>query len=156
GKTIVPVTTGMSGAAVFHVTGGSAAGQYLKIGSGASAELVKREIERTQWLASVGARVPEIIAGLVEGDVAAALMADLGSRTAEYIDPNDWQSQVRQIGRALARLHSLAVETCPFDEALHVRLTRAGEAVRSGSIDPVHFDDRNRTVTPNELYNRLT
>lgn len=155
GKGIVPVTTGMSGAAVFHVATGSATGHYLKIGTGAFAELVRREIERTQWLASVGVRVPEVTARLLKSDLAAALMTHLGSRTGEQIDAKGWQAPIRQIGRALARLHSVPTATCPFDETLHVRLARAEKAVRSGAIDPAHFDDRNRAVAPSALYDRL-
>jgi aminoglycoside phosphotransferase len=95
GKVIVPVTAGMSGASVFRISGGDETNHYLKIGTGAVSDLVKREIERTDWLASVGVRVPEIAARLIEKDVVAVLMACLGSRTADHI--SHWQCLVLQI-----------------------------------------------------------
>ena len=154
-KTIVPIITGMSGVSVFHLNGSGGAGEYLKIGIGRFADLVHHEVTRTKWLASVGIRVPDIIARLLENDLAAALMTDLGSQTADNIGSSGWQATVAQIGREFARLHSIAVKACPFDEGLSVRLARAGEMVRAGLIDPAHFDERNRGLTPGALYDRL-
>jgi aminoglycoside 3'-phosphotransferase II len=95
------------------------------------------------------------VARFIRNDVAAALMTDLGSRTAEHIGSSDWHGWVREIGRAFAHLHSLPVRVCPFDETLGVRLSRAAAAVQSGCVDPGDFDERNRGVAPNELYERL-
>ena len=140
---------------MFHVTGGTAPNHYLKIGVDDSAELVRREMDRTDWLVSVGIRVPIIVARFIDKDVAAALMTDLGSRTAEHIRPSGWHAAISNIGRVFADLHSIPVEACPFDETLGVRLSRANAAVRSGCVDPSHFNERNRGTTPDELYERL-
>jgi len=145
----------MSGARVFYVAGGDGRNHYLKIGTGRLAQLVEREIERTAWLASVGVCVPDIVARLIEKDVVAALMTDLGPQTAEQIDAGNWHVPVQAIGYAFRHLHGLRVESCPFDEGLDVRLARAAEAVRSGTVDAADFDERNRGVAPNELYDRL-
>ena len=154
-KRIVPVDAGMSGASVFRIADKQGTDQYLKIGTGASASLVAREIERTAWLAAAGIRVPAIIAQFNRGDVAAVTMAALDGRNAGDIGPNDWRAAVAAIARAFARLHALAPPTCPFDEALKVRLARARALIEAGEIDPAHFDARNRGVTPAELYARL-
>jgi aminoglycoside 3'-phosphotransferase-2 len=155
GKTIIPVTAGMSGAAVFHVVGGHGVDQYLKVGRGEVADLLKREIERTEWLTSAGIRVPVILERFTGERVVAVAMTALGGQTAEHIEQADWHSAVAAIAQAFAHLHSLAVATCPFDETLDIRLARARELVRAGAIDPAGFDERNAGVTPEGLYDRL-
>jgi aminoglycoside 3'-phosphotransferase-2 len=153
GKTIIPVTTGMSGADVFRVVGGQGIEQYLKIGTESVADLLKREIERTKWLASAGMRVPMILECFTGEQVVAVAMTALGGQTAEHIERAAWQSAVAAIAKAFARLHSLALSTCPFDETLDIRLARA--LVRAGAIDPADFDERNAGVAPEDLYGRL-
>lgn len=155
GKTIVPVTAGMSGAAVFRVVGRQGIDHYLKIGTGAVAGLLTREIERTEWLASAGINVPRILERFIEEKVVAVAMTALGGRTAEHIERSDWRSPVTAIAQAFAHLHSLALATCPFDERLDIRLARARELVRAGAIDPAGFDERNAEVTAEDLYDRL-
>lgn len=154
-KTLIPVTTGMSGAAVFRVVGGRGIEHYLKIGTGASAQLLKREIERTEWLAAAGIRVPRILERFAEEKVVAVAMTALGGRTAEHIDLTNWQCAVVAIANAVMCLHSLVPATCPFDETLGVRLPRARDLVRSGAIDPAGFDERNAAFTPEDIYDRL-
>jgi len=152
--TVIPVTAGMSGASVFRVIGEKGRCEYLKIGTGAVADLLRREVDRTAWLASVGVRVPQVVARFDDKDLVAVAMSSLGDRTAEDI-PTNWKPAVIRIARTLARLHALPVRTCPFDETLDVRLTRARAAVRAGEIDPGDFAERNVGVTPEDLYARL-
>lgn len=152
---VVPVTAGMSGAFVFRVIGEHGLCEYLKVGTGVIAGLLRREIERTEWLTSVGVRVPRIVARFSDKDVVAVLMSSLGDRTAEDIPSTDWKPTVTGIARTLASLHSLPVGRCPFNETLMVRLSRAHELVRLGEIDSSDFDDRNVGLTPEELYARL-
>jgi aminoglycoside 3'-phosphotransferase-2 len=155
GKTIVRVTFGMSGASVFRITGGHGCDQYLKVGTGALADRLRQEVERTEWLAAAGVRVPRVVARHADAGVVAVLMTALGDRTAEHIPSNDWRPRVATIARSLASLHSLAVTICPFDETIRVRMARARELVRSGGIDPTQFDERNAGVAPEVLYDRL-
>lgn len=145
----------MSGASVFRVAGGCGIDYYLKIGTGAVADHLRREIERTQWLASVGARVPKILARFAEQNVVAVVLTCLGGRNAEHIEWTDWRSAVAATARALVHLHSLPLASCPFDESLDIRLARARELVRVGAIDSSDFDERNAGLTPEELYCRL-
>jgi aminoglycoside phosphotransferase len=155
GKTIVSVTSGMSGAMVFRISGGHVWDQYLKVGTGTLAARLRQEVERTEWLAAAGIRVPRVLAQHADRGVAAVLITALAGQTAEHLPSNDWRSGVTAIGRSLARLHSIAATTCPFDETIGIRLARARELVRSGGIDPTQFDDRNAGITPEELYDRL-
>jgi aminoglycoside 3'-phosphotransferase II len=155
GKRIIPVTAGMSGAAVLRVVGGQGIDRYLKIGTGPVADLLKREIERTEWLAAAGIHVPRILERFTDEKIVAVAMAALGGQTAENMERADWRSAVVAIAHGFAHLHSLALATCPFDERLDIRLARARELVRAGAIDPADFDERNADVTPEELYDRL-
>lgn len=154
-KTVVPVATGMSGASVFRLTSEHGRGEYLKIGTDAVADVVRREVERTEWLASVGVRVPQIVARFADADLFAVVMSSLGERTAEDIPSRNWKPPVTRIARTFASLHALPVLTCPFDETLAVRLGRARAQVCAGEIDPADFDERNVGVTPEELHARL-
>ena len=151
----MPVTTGMGGALVFRVTGKDGVCEYFKMGTNTAADVLRREAERTQWLAAAGMRVPQVIAHFAESDFAALLMSSLGERTAEDIPSGERTAALTSMGRALAKFHSLPLPTCPFDETLTVRLARACGLVRSGEIDPSHFDKRNAGVTPESLYERL-
>ena len=155
GKKIVPVNAGMSGASVFRVTAEHGIDHYLKIGTGAAADRLKHEIERTEWLASAGIRVPRILARCAEENLVALAMSALDGRSAEQIGDTDWRPAVAAISRAFAHLHSLPVATCPFDEGVQVRLARASSLVRSDAIDPAEFDERNAGLTPQELYDRV-
>src|ERR1043166_1017147 len=133
GKKLVPVDTGMSGASVFRVTAQHGIDHYLKIGTGAVADLLRQEIERTAWLASAGIRVPRVLARCAKESFVAVAMSALAGRSAEQIGQTDWRPGVATIARAFAHLHSLPVATCPFDERLEIRLGRASLLVRSGS-----------------------
>jgi aminoglycoside 3'-phosphotransferase-2 len=155
GKTIVPVSTGMSGAAVFRVSAEHAIDHYLKIGTGTVADLLRQEIERTKWLASAAIRVPRVLAHWAKDNVVAVAMSPLEGRSAEQIGDTDWRPAVAAVARAFARLHSLPVATCPFDERLQLRLARASALVHSDAIDPAEFDERNADLSPQQLYDRV-
>jgi aminoglycoside phosphotransferase len=155
GRTVTPIASGMSGAIVFRISGEHACDQYLKVGTGTLADCLRQEVERTEWLTGAGIRVPRVLAQHADRGVAAVLITALAGQTAEDIPSNDWRPAVTAIGRSLARLHSIAVTTCPFDETIGIRLARARELVRSGGIDPTQFDDRNAGITPEELYDHL-
>jgi len=147
GKTIVPVSAGMSGASVFRVTDGHRIDHYLKIATGALADPLTREIERTEWLALAGVRVPRILARFAEDSVVAVAMTPIAGQTADHVGDTNWRTEVMAVARALAHLHALALATCPFDERLNIRLARARELVRSGAIDAAGFDERNAAET---------
>src|ERR1043166_943992 len=155
GKNIVQVDTGMSGASVFRVIAEHGIDHYLKIGTGAVADLLRQEIESTQWLASGGVPVPSVLARCANENVVAVAMSPLAGRSAEQIRETEWRSTGAAIARAFAHLHSVPVATCPFDEGLEIRLARASLLVRSDAIDPADFDERNAGLAPRELYDRV-
>jgi aminoglycoside phosphotransferase len=52
-------------------------------------------------------------------------------------------------------VHSVPVLDCPFDETVTTRLERAREAIERGLVEPEEFDERNRNLTPEQLYAAL-
>jgi aminoglycoside 3'-phosphotransferase-2 len=151
---ITPVDTGMSGAAVFRVGPRKQAERYLKIAEGGAADLVRREVTRTRWLATQGIRVPDILRVHNADSLVAAEMRALPGRDAEDVRMPP-SLLVELLGRALAALHALPAAACPFDERIAVRLARAQRAIAAGEVDASQFDTRNRQVTPEALYRRL-
>jgi aminoglycoside 3'-phosphotransferase-2 len=155
-RDIVPVTTGMTDAHVYRIAGGEAGDRYLKIAVGAEAAHLKQEVERTQWLASVGIRVPKIAERFAGANVFAFMMTAVKGKPAEdAIAPDHGTRTVAAIAGALAALHRLPAAACPFDERLRVRLARARDLVQRGMIDTSAFDARNLGMTAEQLYGRL-
>jgi aminoglycoside phosphotransferase len=155
GRELVPVTSGMSGAHVYRMRDRHAGDQYLKIAVGVDAHHLRREVERTKWLASMGIRVPAVVRQFDSRDSFAMTMTTLGGRSAEHTRTRDGTGIVRAIALAFAALHALPTSACPFDETLTVRLARAHDHIRHGAIDATQFDARNAGVTPEALYRRL-
>src|SRR5215470_4187066 len=155
GKKIAPIHTGMSGASVFRVTAEDGIDHFLKIGTGTVADQLRREIERTEWLATAGIRVPRVLAHCAIENVVAVAMSSLAGRSAEQVGETEWRPAVAAIACAFAHLHSLAVSTCPFDERLEIRLARARSDVHADAIDPADFDERNAGLSPQELFERV-
>jgi aminoglycoside 3'-phosphotransferase-2 len=152
---LVPVTSGMSGACVFRVRAHGFEEHYLKIATGTDVDHLRGEAERTKWLASMGIRVPNVIAQFDGDDAFAMTMTALRGASAEHADRENWQPVVTAIARGFAALHALPVDACPFDETLKVRLARAHDLIRQGAIDGFDFDVRNLSVAPVDLYERL-
>jgi aminoglycoside 3'-phosphotransferase-2 len=152
---LVPVTAGESGAYVFRILDPAAGDRFLKIAMGAGVDHLRREVERTQWLASAGIRVPKVLAQFDSTAAFAVTMAALDGQCAARIGGEIWRPVVRAIAHAVAAIHALPVNSCPFDESLNVRLTRAHELVGKGEIDSSQFDARNAAVAPEDLYERL-
>jgi aminoglycoside 3'-phosphotransferase-2 len=145
----------MSGASVFRVTAEQGIDHFLKIGTGTVADQLRREIERTEWLASAGIRVPRVLAHCAVDNVVAVAMSSLEGRSAEQVGETEWRPAVAAIARAFAHLHCVLVSTCPFDERLEIRLARARSLVHADAIDPADFDERNAGLSPQELYDRV-
>src|SRR5579884_4246145 len=133
GVSATRITTGLGGAEVFRLR--TEAASFLKFASGDAAPPLKQEIARRAWLAARGIPVAPIIASFANADIAAMLTRALPGRPADCCNP----AVLPALGRALARLHALPPEDCPFDESLAVRLQRARAAVAKGEVHARHF-----------------
>jgi aminoglycoside phosphotransferase len=152
GLPATPVTAGMSGADVFRLR--TKPSRFLKVAEADAAEELRKEIVRTEWLASRGIRVAPILRTHTDGPTVAMLTEALPGTPADRSNrPQTWL--LSAIGRAVARLHELPATECPFDESLDVRLARAQRAIARREIDASHFASRNRDRTPEDLYQDL-
>jgi aminoglycoside 3'-phosphotransferase II len=98
--------------------------------------------------------VPPILRTVIRPDVAAILVAALPGEPIESCDlPAD--IVVETLARGLSNLHSMPVESCPFDETIQTRLKRAAAAVADKQIDRTHFRAPNLAMTPEGLFQRL-
>jgi aminoglycoside 3'-phosphotransferase II len=152
---LVPVMSGESGAYVFRILDSVAGDRYLKIAMGTGTDHLQREVERTQWLASAGIRVPRVLLQSRTTAAFAVTMAALDGQSAASIGTESWRAVVRAISHAFAAIHALPVNSCPFDETVNVRLARAHDHILRGEIDSSQFDMRNAGLAPDALYERL-
>jgi aminoglycoside 3'-phosphotransferase-2 len=148
------IRSGLGGTSVFRVEGASGQKQFLKVAQGEEAKALRQEIERTSWLRSQGINVPEILDVSTDVQITALLMSTVGGGPADE-SLGTPRETIGLIARAMAQLHALPVELCPFDERLGIRLTRAETDIDRGVVDPGHFDDRNRGVSPAHLLAQL-
>lgn len=148
------VRSGLSGASVFRVHKAMSPDRFLKVATSTDAEQLPREIVRTGWLRSHGVNVPPIVRTLWQPDVVAILMAALPGELVGHstLPPG---KVVTALAREFSTLHSLEIESCPFDESLAVRLARARSAICQGKVDPAEFDQGNLGLTPEELFQRV-
>ena len=152
-RSVTPVTKGTRTASVFAIDGAGLPTVFLKIERDNVADLWA-EIQRTKWLGAQGIRVPAVLRTFYSRDVAAALVAELPGAA-----PHDCLLPCREIIDSLARgmkaIHSLPTARCPFDETLPVRLKRARTLILHNALDEGNFDERNRGLTAQQIYDGL-
>lgn len=149
------VTSGMSGARVYRVVQPGRLVRYVKIGRDEAAAPLREEAARTAWLASQGIAVPSILRVSNQPGSYAILMHALPGTPAD-ISVLPVPRLAVALGKALAALHALRPQDCPFDETLGVRLPRAAKAVAAGEIDGADFEAHNRGIAPEALLARLS
>jgi aminoglycoside 3'-phosphotransferase-2 len=149
------IRSGLGGASVFRVEDASGQKRFLKIAQGEEeAKALHQEIERTSWLRSQGINVPEILDAIIDGKITALLMSAVGGFPAEE-SPGSPSETINVVASAMAQLHTIPIEICPFDERLRVRLARAKTDIDLGIVHPEEFDERNRGVSPTHLLAQL-
>lgn len=154
----IPVTTGMSGAAVWRLAGSPA--YYLKVCSAPAgvAELIG-EADRLDWLAGQGFPVPEVVdvAEVADADRSAWLVTtEVPGRTAAEPWPVGARAAVVDALADLAgALHAAPVGRCPFDRSLAVALLAARRAAATGLVDLARLDAQRRGWTVDRLLSEL-
>ena len=154
GVRLEPVTSGMSGASVFRVVRPGQLVRYVKIGQDKAAAPLRQEITRTAWLAAQGITVPGILRVSNQPDSYAVLMHAMPGTPADASRLPAPQL-IAALAKALAALHALPLNSCPFDETLSVRLARAAKAVADDEVETAEFEPRNADTTPQALLARL-
>jgi aminoglycoside 3'-phosphotransferase-2 len=120
----------------------------------ANADVAQREVARLHWLRHAGVPAPRILTVSRTATHDWLLMECLPGTNA--VDSAEQPAvKVRCLAEALVNLHALAIETCPFDETLAVKLSRAQANVRAGIVDELDFDDDHRGLTADLLFEQL-
>ncbi|SER71394.1 kanamycin kinase/aminoglycoside 3'-phosphotransferase-2 [Lentzea xinjiangensis] len=105
------------------------------------------EHDRLRWLGE-HFEVPRIRA-FTDGWL---VLADVGAPSLASVDP---VLAATVMGTVLRSLHSLPVDSCPYDARVPALLDHARRNVEAGLVDPEDFDDDNLGATPGELLARL-
>jgi aminoglycoside 3'-phosphotransferase-2 len=116
--------SGSSGASVFRVQENARCARFLKIANGECADDLRREIERTKWLALHHVNVPVVLQTVVDAEICAVLMSALQGCPVEDCGGSP-SNIVVAVAAGLAQLHALPIKSCPFDESIEIRLARA-------------------------------
>jgi aminoglycoside 3'-phosphotransferase-2 len=149
-----PVTGGMSGASIIRVVQKGGSDRFVKIADAGGADTLRDEVARTAWLSARGIIVPRILRTHEQSGCWAVLM-DAVPGTLADASPLPTPQLIDVLAKALAALHRLPPDGCPFDETLNVRLPRAATAVAAGEIESAEFEPRNRNIAPEALLARL-
>ncbi|WP_434445538.1 aminoglycoside 3'-phosphotransferase [Lentzea sp. E54] len=122
-------------------------GDVWRVGSSYVKRAGVAERDRLSWLGR-HFEVPEIKAFADDWLV----LADVGAPSLAVADP---VLAGTVMGTVLRSLHSLPVDSCPYDATVPVMLDKARRNVEAGLVDPDDFDDDNLGVTPSDLLKRL-
>jgi aminoglycoside phosphotransferase len=98
-----------------------------------------REITALQWLAGKVAAPQVIWTGDIEGG-RALVSATLPGTPVSHVPPDDARAALASTLEALAALHALPTQGCPFDAHLDAKLELAAQRVALGLVDTDDFD----------------
>jgi aminoglycoside 3'-phosphotransferase II len=149
------IRRGMGDAAVFRASHPVSGELYLKVTDVAGLSNLRSEVRRTKWLGTHGVRVPRILRIFDDDRLGVVLMTAIPGRHPEEVERSS-SEVIDRLARSLCELHAIPINDCPFDETVPTRLDRAQQAIKRGAIEPEHFAKRNRKLTPEALYTRLS
>lgn len=140
GAEIVPISVGRSAASVFRLEGRTGV-CYAKLDR-AVAELAG-ERDRIRWLGTqvrkhnAPLRVADVL-DWQESDGFGGLLTSAVSGPAAHEPGSSPQAVIETLARAIAALHTLPIQQCPFDHALVLAAQEATERTEAGAA---HEDD---------------
>jgi aminoglycoside phosphotransferase len=142
---------GESGDQVFRIPGERPV--FAKIGDPANriscAEL-EREAAALRWLQG-RAPAPRLVWSGEIGGRPAMLTEAVAGVALHALAPGAAEAGAVAALNALARLHSLPVDDCPFDERLAVKLAESARRVGLGEVEAERFDPENAGASPDAL-----
>ncbi|MCB1691168.1 MAG: aminoglycoside 3'-phosphotransferase [Pseudomonadales bacterium] len=137
------VTIGCSGADVFRLAGHGET-CFLKARPLCDNEPFEREAAVLEWLAPQ-VPVPRVLECGVDGEFEYLLTsAAIGVDATVAMEKMPFRELAAALADGLRRIHSLPIDTCPFDERLDVKLERAERNVNAGRVDENDFDECRR------------
>jgi aminoglycoside 3'-phosphotransferase II len=132
------VTLGKSGAAVWRIEGHGEE-LFLKTAPVHSLSEMPGEAARLNWLATTPIPAPALRDYFQEGEHDWLLMtAQPGRDLTHFTDQPD--TLIAALADSLRQLHALDTATCPFDQALEVKLARGVAHAEAGLVDETDFD----------------
>lgn len=146
---------GMSGDLVFRLDAPQAA--FVKVGAAGrriSDEEMSREIAALAWLDGRCGAPRLLWFGRVEGRPALLMEALRGSALHALKGDAAEAGAVAAI-QALARLHALPIDDCPFDERLDVKLAEARRRIEGGELTEDDFDPERKGRTAEDIWGEL-
>jgi aminoglycoside 3'-phosphotransferase II len=154
GYDFVQETIGKSGDTVFRLERRNCPSLIAKVSGRTTRARLREEAARLKWLGASGILAPRVL-HLSSSDVHDWLVMDCLPGTNAAVANDSPAIVVRQVAEALAGLHALNPNTCPFDETLVAKFARAEANIQMGLVDEGDFDDEHRGKTANALFHEL-
>ncbi|WP_338723817.1 APH(3') family aminoglycoside O-phosphotransferase [Devosia sp. XK-2] len=149
-----PVTVGESGAQVWRIALGDGNAVFLKSEPRHPLAELPGEIERLNWLSSMGFKAPRVVDAEQDHERLWLLMSAVpGSDLTHYLDQPD--TFVRAYAQGLKRLHALDTTTCPFDHGLDARIAEAEARLAANLVDEDDFDTERQGWTGQQVLDWL-
>lgn len=149
-----PINIGESAASVWRIALTDGTAVFLKSEPLHALAELPGEIERLNWLTSMGFKAPRVIdAEQGAEDLWLLMSAVPGRDLTHYLDEPD--TLVRAYVQGLKRLHALDTTTCPFDHGVDARLAEAEARVEAGLVDETDFDNERSGWTARQVLDWL-
>lgn len=155
-SSLEPIDAGESNSDVFRVelaTGGAA---FLKVsGSGYVRAEIQRERMVLEWLKPFVC-VPSPIDVCEEDGRVFFLMTSIGERNLAEAGPHLGKDEcIAMSARLLRAIHSIPIDSCPFDRKVNVVLQLAKQNIEAGLVDVSDFDSERVGQSALDVYERL-
>jgi aminoglycoside phosphotransferase len=155
----LPVTTGMSGAKVYHLPELSA---YLKLGETGKVSDLERERDVLDWLKG-RFPAPQVLGYEKFPGGEALLITEIsGVPGSEYISASSVtvekvENAARKAAAAMRRLHEIPIDGCALDMRLAARLARSRRSIELGLLSETdaEFQTEHDGKTTWEVYKEL-
>lgn len=152
GATIEENREGMTNTSVFRLEKHNH-DHYLKVARRGSEDDLRAELSRLLWLQG-RLPVPEVLYWAEDAERQYLLISEIpGVMLFDDVLRDQLPAVVRLYATALHQIH--AVQGCPFDMRLGVKISEAERKLRENQIDTDNFDDERQGRTPESVFREL-
>ena len=146
---------GMSGTSVFHLERQGQPDQYLKIAERHSEQDLYAEVSRLIWLHG-RLPIPEVLYW-AEDDTRQYLLISAVPGLALYDESlrDQLPALMKLYADGLHQIHSIPIQTCPFDMRLDVRIAQASQQLQAGMVDVDNFDPERKGRSAQSLFREV-
>ncbi len=147
-----PVTTGLSGAAVFRSADGT---RYAKHVPAEVAEELAGERDRTAWLAAQGVPGPRVLDFRSDGSGACLVTSAVAGVPADQLSAADLRACWGRLAEAVRALHAVPAAECPFHRDLDLMVAVARAVVACDLVNPDFLPVEQQGTPARELLARV-